>query len=376
MRKLKLLCLSAVFSMMFAGMLGAAWTSKRLTFNTDNYSPAIAGDGANVYVVWENGSVSDNDEIYFRRSADNGTTWQSAKRLTNNTGYSEVPAIAVSGANVFVVWEDDTPGNNEIYFSRSTDNGATWRAEQNLTGNTGSSDEPAIAANGEKVYVAWHDDLPGNEEVYFRRSIDGGATWKIAKRLSNNSGSSSYVGIAVQAANIYVVWRDETPGNREIYFRKSADGGVNWENAKRLTNTAAESYYPVVAAEGTNVYVAWYEVLSNDREIYFSKSTDNGATWESAQRLTNNVGDSFRPVLASSGPNIYLAWYDYTPGDEEIYFRKSIDRGANWQGIKRLTNDAGYSEFPAIAVNATNVYVAWCDYKSGYGEIYVKYSPL
>ena len=134
-----------------------------------------------------------------------GAAWTS-KRLTNNTGSSCFPAIAASGLNVYVVWYDDTFGGNyDIYFRISTDKGATWQTQKRLTNNTGSSYDPKIAVSGSNVYVVWHDDTPGNSEIYFRRSTDYGATWQTQKRLTNNSGHSCSPKISVSSSNVYVV---------------------------------------------------------------------------------------------------------------------------------------------------------------------------
>ena len=66
--------------------------------------------------------------------------WTPAKRLTWNSGDSRLPAIAVdSSGNLHVVWQDDTPGNSEIYYKKSTDGGATWTTSQRLTWNSGAS---------------------------------------------------------------------------------------------------------------------------------------------------------------------------------------------------------------------------------------------
>lgn len=50
--------------------------------------------------------------------------------------------------------------------------------------------------------------------------MDGGASWA-TKRLTWNSGQSSYVNICVDSSdNIHVVWNDDVPGNYEIYYKK------------------------------------------------------------------------------------------------------------------------------------------------------------
>jgi len=357
--------------------LAAAWTMKRLT-NNPGFSgiPAIAGNGTNIYVVWQD-KVSGAYKIYFRKSADSGATWQAAKSISSGAIYLQEPAIAASGSNVYAVWSDDPAGNPEIYFRKSADGGATWQAEKRLTNNAGSSNDPAIAADGANIYVVWHDTTPGNAEIHFLRSTDRGATWKNPVRLTNNSGGSFYPAVAADGANLYVVWHDTTPGNREIFSIRSTDGGASWQGAKRLTNTATDSYNPVVAASGTYVYAAWYDSSPGNPEVFFRRSIDNGASWQSAKRLTNNGGESRRPVLAAAAASVYLAWYDYSPGNPEIYFRKSIDRGANWLGSQRLTFNSEDSYCPSIATDDANVYVAWYNEINGTDlDIFVKYEPL
>jgi len=46
-------------------------------------------------------------------------TWDPAVRITWNSGGSYRPAIAIdSSSNIHVVWDDDTPGNDEIYYKK------------------------------------------------------------------------------------------------------------------------------------------------------------------------------------------------------------------------------------------------------------------
>jgi len=122
-------------------------------------------------------SVSLGDEVYFKKSVDGGNAWQTSKRLTYTSDDNYYPflsvAIAVRGVNVYLAWHDDGPGNNEIYFRKSADGGAYWQAAQRLTYTAGSSEEPAIFVKNTTVYLAWHDDTAGNDEVYFRKSNDG-----------------------------------------------------------------------------------------------------------------------------------------------------------------------------------------------------------
>jgi hypothetical protein len=49
---------------------------------------------------------------------------------------------------------------------------------------------PSLAAgSGELLYAAWHDGRHGGEDVFLRRSDDGGATWSGPVRSNDNAVS-------------------------------------------------------------------------------------------------------------------------------------------------------------------------------------------
>jgi hypothetical protein len=300
--------------------------------------------------------------------------WGAAQRLTWNSGSSDYPAIAVDSHNhLHVVWHDDTPGNDEIYYRRSTDAGASWSASQRLTWNSGGSYNPVIAIDSTNhLYVAWTDHTPGNNEIYYRKSTDGGTTWSAVKRLTWTSGWSSYVALAIDStSHLHVIWEDDTPGNVELYYKRSTDGGGTWSNAQRLTWTSCGSYYPRIAADSSGaIHVVWYENPTGNDEIYYKRSTNGGGTWGATQKLTWNSGYSFDPAIArSSSKTIHVVWDDSTPGNAEIYHKRSTDGGTTWSAIKRLTWTPGGSYYPAID-SGSSIYIVWEDTTPGNDEIY------
>ena len=105
--------------------------------------------------------------------------------------------LAVSGSNVYVVWNDETSDNNEILFRMSTDGGATFGSTTNLSTNSGNSRSTEIAVSEGNVHVVWSDSIGVNNEILYRVSSDGGATFSSATNLSNNSSFSQLPAIAV-----------------------------------------------------------------------------------------------------------------------------------------------------------------------------------
>ena len=50
--------------------------------------------------------------------------------LSNSNGSSEFPQIAASGNNVFVVWKDNSTGNDDIYLRGVQNNGTRFEQYQ------------------------------------------------------------------------------------------------------------------------------------------------------------------------------------------------------------------------------------------------------
>jgi hypothetical protein len=59
-------------------------------------------------------------------SADNPDKFGSPVNLSNNNGSSREPRIETSQANVHVIWFDNTTGNYEIYYKKSSDDAIPW----------------------------------------------------------------------------------------------------------------------------------------------------------------------------------------------------------------------------------------------------------
>jgi BNR repeat-containing family member len=348
------------------------WTSGEST------NPAMAVDSnGGVHIAWSDATPG-NWEIYYKASPDGGTTWGTAKRLTRTPDKSYRPDIAVvSGSVIHVVWYEETSSNREVYYSKSTNGGTTWSEAKKLAGTVGGNRAPVIAIYSVNVlHVVWYGAEPGNSQIYYRRSLNGGATWSAAKRLNWSSGNCFYPALAVDSTGgVHVVWYDYSPGNAEIYYKRSTDGGTTWSTSQRLSVTSCPSYDPDIAIDSTGViHVVWHENDTVANDIYYKKSTDGGLAWTVKKRLTWTSGNSWSPALAIDSLNtVHIVWHDFTPGNWEVFYKNGADGGTTWGTAQRLTRNSESSLDPAIATDSNDfVHVVWTDYAPGNGEIYYR----
>src|ERR687885_344828 len=153
--------------------------------------------------------------------------FKNATNLTNNPSDSVYGQVAASNSHVYVVWQDSISSANrnyDIFVKNSDDNGTTFGPPINLSNNPGFSEHPQIAAYGNNLYVIWADNTSGNREVLFTKSIDNGRSFGSIKNLSNNTSDSFNQEIAAFGDNVYVIWLDQNKNSTNILFRASADG--------------------------------------------------------------------------------------------------------------------------------------------------------
>jgi hypothetical protein len=351
---------------------------------TNNPSPSntslnnawcVAASGDSVLAVWDD-QRDGNYEIYYKRSTDAGVSWGEDTRLTNSA-YSYDPCISISGLIVHVVWQELVDGHYEMYYKRSTDGGVSWDADTRLTTTTSDSWNPSIAVNGSAVHVVWEDERQGNSEIYYKGSTDGGVTWGVDTRLSNDPANSWNPSVAVSGSVVHVAWYDDRngAGNWEIYYKRSTDGGLSWGDETRMTNNSHVSRYPCIAVSGSVIHLVWHDDRDGNYDIYYKRSTDGGITWSADTRLTTDPGNALFPCVAVSGTTVHVVWID--PRDTpnvEIYYKRSTDGGLSWETDEKLSNSF-LSTYPSVAVSGSVIHVVWQDLRDGNYEIYYKRNP-
>ncbi|MBI4722367.1 MAG: exo-alpha-sialidase, partial [Candidatus Stahlbacteria bacterium] len=227
--------------------------------------------------------------------------WEADKRLTVYPNYFDYGScnnawtIAVQDTFVHIVWEH-WGGPGELYYIRSVNSGSSFEPDKQLT--TQNSHFPSIAVRDSVVHVVWYDERDGNEEIYYKRSIDNGDNWEADERLTNDLNYSWYPSIAVRDSIVHVVWTDDRDGNEEIYYKRSIDNGDNWEADVGLTNDLNYSRFPSIAVRDSIVHIVWMDNRDGNHEIYYKRSLDNGNTWEPDVRLTNDPNNFWFPSIA------------------------------------------------------------------------------
>ena len=235
------------------------------------------------------------------------------------------PQLSPQDTDIFLVWHDNSTGNEEIFLRKSTNGGITFGNTTDVSNNTGISKSPQIESFGNNTFVVWQDNSTGNEEIFLRKSTNGGITFGNTTDVSNNTGISRSPQIESFGNNTFVVWQDNSTGNEEIFLRKSTNGGITFGNTTDVSNNTGISRSPQIESFGNNTFVVWQDNSTGNEEIFLRKSTNGGITFGNTTNVSNNTGISRSPQIESFGNNTFVVWQDNSTGNEEIFLRKSTN---------------------------------------------------
>ena len=300
----------------------------------------------------------------------------------------KVQLCTLTNGSVVVVWADDREGERGIWGRRSPDGGLSWPdAPTRINSDSANADEPVLACDGDVAYAAWEDDRDSEIEdanIYFSTSV-GGATWSADLRVAGTDlGSFDHLEpqLAVAGAEVHVVWHSDDNGAFDIYAASSTDGGASFASPVRVDSDspgAAWSSHPAVATDGLGrVYIAWEDRRAGVGDIYVAVSSNSGTSFGQDIRLDSGLGDSFRPEIAAAAGEAYIGWYDERDGEKlEVYAAYSDDGGASWATAERLsegTPGEKDSILPRLVLEGGTLHVTW--FQAGGGGFHTEYRQV
>jgi hypothetical protein len=312
--------------------------------------------------------------IHFQRVSTTGTLVGSHVRISDAVTRETSPAIAWSGSEYGIVFEDEQSSRNEIWYTRVGGDGTELMSEvQVSTGNDGAW-YPDIAWSGSEFGVAWHDrrDIGTQREIYFNRVALDGTAMISDLRLSFSGDYAELATIAWTGTEYGITWEDTRTPGQDIYFIRVSPAGIAASSEIPLTDVT--SWYasaPSVAWSGSQYGVAWGHPNPTTADIAFQVMDPDGTTpgsmmiWYAAQSQS-------MPSLAW-GPSIWgLVWEDVrNPPDWHIYFMALTPDGSRIGSEFDITSGTTASaQWSSVVWSGSEFGVVWHDDRDIDQQIY------
>jgi hypothetical protein len=323
--------------------------------NRDRDNPQIIVQDDVIYLIWEEWTVSNPEDIdlIFSKSTNGGLNFTEPVNINNaSLGKQQNPAFEVdSSGKIYLVWEDNLFVRWNINYSHSTDGGATWSIPigvNSLLDNLHSTN-PCIAINNTKgtpeIYVAYRNNsVLDSGDITFARSTDGGSSFKeTVFGVNNDTGPEvqDYPAIDVDSSgNIILVWEDNrnyTSWEGDIYYAISKDSGQTFETNAIVNLSTDDERRPDVSfdpSDNNNITVVWQDnrntLPDENYDIYISYSTNAGTSFAPAMKIDGSgttIRDQMYPKLATdSSGSIYCSWQDLRNDASDVYLNLTLDR--------------------------------------------------
>lgn len=251
---------------------------------------------------------------------------------------------------IHLVWIDFNAGAR-IYAIYS-DDASTWSSPVALSSSAASVQGawPAVAPDG-TVYTSWVRFSGSTLSMEVTRSTDGGDTWtQVANsatgvtipqdlNATNFCGRTALKGnvrylpspqiVVSPDGNLHTVYTYDPDGSgngnaSDVFYRRSTDQGASWETEIRLNDdgTETDQYFATLSVSPTGrLVVGWYDRRLDPNNLrvdyYATTSTDGGVTWEPNERISDESSDIYiDPGLASC----YHGDYDQNIQDAQSAF--------------------------------------------------------
>jgi predicted amidohydrolase len=318
--------------------------------------------------------------------------------------------VAAHGGNVYVTWQDDRSGYDNVFLAVSHDRGGHF-VEQRVSDNPAGAVmelRPALglSPDGHDLFIAWQEFCVGRDDDCGRIKLAhfdaGGAKIGGDTRVDHGGDGAGKWNPAVAVRrdrSPLVAWvdeRDPGPGGlrfEHIYFARGLDRGarltlnVRADAGAPVTPAAAldNKWAPAVAASGRRIYVAWTDFRNYNWDIYLTHSFF-GTHFSSNVRVDDFPDlerlDDHPSIAVDDRGIVHAVWADRrdTQSDANVFYARSLDGGRTFSANRQIDSsligfdpdrDTPSNQWaPQVAVSGSDVLAVWQDNRLGNTDIF------
>lgn len=366
-----------IFAQLLTTTTALAGSGAEFTVSTagkGQFVPAIASNGTDFFVAWEDGRDSTiNTAFGARVTATGAVTDPDGILLARGNNREATPAVGLAGATTGVFWADSKNFGTDIElvrFSGASKLDATGRAVSTAAFSQGS---PSVTASAGNFLVVWNDSRNGVDRDIFGARVDASGNVLDAGGIAIAVAATDQLvpSVASNGTVSLVVWQDRRNGNFDILgaLVDNATGSVTARDIPICT-VAGDQLRPSVAfdaASGQFLVVWGDDRIATDANIFGARVTAAGAVLDpDGVSISSATNGQFSPRAAFLAGRALVVWEDRRNDALGDIFGVRLTIGS---GISSIDPDAfsisggaaGEQNQPTVAVVKGSFLVAWTD---------------
>jgi hypothetical protein len=344
------------------------------TSGSRQYLPDIAFDGTNYLVVWERRPTWEwRGDIHGKRVTTSAAVIDGDVIVISESEDAEMrPAVAFNGENYMVAWESGVYADHgeHLYGARVSRSGAVLDTSGiSLPAATEDFNNPEVVPNGSGYMILWHGQRGTSPDIYGAR-VDASGVVLDPEGIALCTEEDSQVRptVASDGAGHMVFWDDQRNDHIDVYAaRVDSSGSVIDGNGGLVSLAANYQVLPAIGSNGDNFLVVWEDGMSGTSEIRGSLVDP----WymvmnKTSTPISRGAGDRGNPAIASDGEDYMVVWADERAGTPAVYGARVSPTGkvTDRDGIP-ISLNAISAKAPDIAFDGTNYMVVWQEIYDG-----------
>ena len=285
----------------------------------------------------------------------------------------------------FAIFQDKN-FNGRAFFSRSSDQGASFTPPRPITADTTSQrfETVAVDPSSGRVFAAWLDKrngpkaraagkpYPGAALAYAWADEGAGGFGKTEIALDNTC-ECCRLGIAFAGpGRPAVVFRNIFLGSVRdhavVTFKDPATPGpLRRVSTDDWKIEACPHHGPSIAiAPDGSYHVAWFTDAPSRKGLFYARADNGDVPFGPPRALSSPNRQPARPYLLSDGQALHLVWKEFDGTRSVIRWQVSHDSGRQWTEARTVAETADASDHPLLVARDGHAYLSWLTKNEGY----------
>ena len=351
------------------------------------------GAGGAIAVWWD--LRTGNYLLYGQRMNASGAT-QWAANGVNVTGISGVNLGSMSACTdgaggAFIAFAYILSGPDvDVYASHLLTSGSSTLAGVS-TPLAHQTNPSAVSDGAGGFYVAYEDDISGNNEIKLSRLNSAMAFYFSGINLDGVQPNDQYWGrlFADGAGGVYATWIDDRAAfsAHDLYITRidpsgARHGGIWTSGGNPLVTQPGTQGPAVVALDGTGgAYALWNDGRPVTPGLYGAHLNGFGvpfAGWPVDGKAVNTFGGNpFAYPVADGAGGVLLPMYDIRVGSYAQIYAERLTSAGNLAPLSlyggRPVVQQAVSNIGAVTDGVGGAFIVWNDFSTGVGQVYVQH---